>query len=84
MPLQLNDGTNNLLGTLNAGTDASYTVDGQPAGGITTDSSTVTIAPGLNVTLEAVGTTTVTRFLQPQFRLEPAFFVRHRLQRGLR
>jgi flagellar hook-associated protein 2 len=59
VPLQLNDGTNNLLGTLNAGTDGSYTVDGQPAAGITTDSSTVTLAPGLNVTLGAVGTTTI-------------------------
>ena len=59
MPLQLNDGTNNLLGTLNAGTDGTYTVDGQPAAGITTDSSTVTLAPGLNVTLGAVGTTTI-------------------------
>jgi flagellar hook-associated protein 2 len=58
--LQLNDGTTNLLGALNAGTDASYTVNGQPTGGITTDSSTVTIAPGLNVTLEAEGSTTVT------------------------
>jgi flagellar hook-associated protein 2 len=59
VPLQLNDGTNNLLGTLNAGTDGTYTVDGQPAAGITTDSSTVTLAPGLNVTLGAVGTTTI-------------------------
>lgn len=58
--LQLNDGTTNLLGALNAGTDASYTVNGQPTGGISTDSSTVTIAPGLNVTLEAEGATTVT------------------------
>jgi flagellar hook-associated protein 2 len=60
VPLQLNDGTNNLLGTLNAGTDGTYTVDGQPAAGITTDSSTVTVAPGLNVTLGSVGTTNVT------------------------
>jgi len=61
--LQLNDGTNNLLTTLNTGSDATYTVDGQPAPpstGISTDSSTVTIAPGLNVTLGAVGSTTVT------------------------
>lgn len=58
--LQLNDGTNNLLTSLNTGTDGSYTVDGQPSGGITTDSSTVTIAPGLNVNLAAEGTTTVT------------------------
>jgi flagellar hook-associated protein 2 len=58
--LQLNDGTNNLLTMLNTGTDASYTVDGQPSGGITTGSSTVTIAPGLNVTLDQTGTSTVT------------------------
>lgn len=58
--LQLNDGTNNLLTSLTTGTDGSYTVNGQPPGGITTDSSTVTIAPGLNVSLEAVGTTNVT------------------------
>lgn len=58
--LQLNDGTNNLLTTLNTGADGSYTVDGQPPGGITTDSSTVTLAPGLTANLEAAGTTTVT------------------------
>src|SRR5665213_2217440 len=58
--LQLNDGTTNLLTALNTGADASYTVDGQPPAGITTDSSTVTIAPGLNVTLEAAGSSTVT------------------------
>jgi flagellar hook-associated protein 2 len=61
--LQLNDGTNNLLSPLNTGADATYTVDGQPAppaAPISTDSSTVTIAPGLNVTLQAEGTTTVT------------------------
>ncbi len=60
VPLQLNDGTNNLMGTLTEGSDASYTVNGQPSGGITSDSSTVTIAPGLNVTLNAVGSSTVT------------------------
>jgi flagellar hook-associated protein 2 len=58
--LQLNDGTNNLLTTLNTGADGSYTVDGQPPGGITTDSSTVTIAPGLTADLESAGSTTVT------------------------
>src|SRR5580658_1178687 len=57
--LQLSDGTN-LLTSLNTGTDASYTVDGQPPTGISTDSSTVTIAPGLSVDLAAVGTSTVT------------------------
>jgi flagellar hook-associated protein 2 len=57
--LQLNDGTTNLLSPLNTGASASYTVDGQPPSGITTNSSTVTVAPGLNVTLEKQGTTTV-------------------------
>jgi flagellar hook-associated protein 2 len=60
VPLQLNDGTNNLLGTLTAGSDGSYTVNGQPPGGITTDSSSVTVAPGLTVNLLATGSTTVT------------------------
>jgi flagellar hook-associated protein 2 len=62
VPLQLNDGTTNLMGALNEGSDATYTVDGQPTGGngISTASPTVTIAPGLNVTLEGEGTTTVT------------------------
>jgi flagellar hook-associated protein 2 len=58
--LQLNDGTNNLLTPLNTGSDATYTVDGQPSGGITSDSSTVTLAPGVSVNLLATGTTTVT------------------------
>jgi flagellar hook-associated protein 2 len=58
--LQLSDGTNNLLTSLNTGVDASYTVDGQPPAGISTGSPTVTVAPGLNVTLGAQGTSTVT------------------------
>jgi flagellar hook-associated protein 2 len=58
--LQLNDGTKNLLTSLTTGTDGSYTVNGQPSGGITTDASTVTIAPGLNVSLQAAGSSTVT------------------------
>ncbi len=57
--IQLNGGSN-LLSVLTAGTNASYTVDGQPPGGISTSSSTVTIAPGLNVTLGQTGATNVT------------------------
>jgi flagellar hook-associated protein 2 len=58
--IQLNDGTNNLLNVLAAGSSGSYTVDGQPPGGITTNSSNVTIASGVNVTLEGqTGPTTV-------------------------
>ena len=58
--LQLNDGTNDLLSTTATGTNASYTVNGQPSGGISSNSRTVTIAPGLNVSLEQAGTATVT------------------------
>lgn len=58
--LQLNDGTNNLLTAQNPGADASYSIDGQPPSGIDTSVPTVTIAPGLNATLGAQGTTTIT------------------------
>ncbi len=59
--VQLNDGSNDLMSSLTTGGDASYTVNGQPPNGITSDSSTVTIAPGLNVTLQnTTGTATVT------------------------
>jgi flagellar hook-associated protein 2 len=61
VPLQLSDGTTtNFLTTTSTGASASYTVNGQPTGGISSNSDTVTLAPGLNVTLEKVGTATVT------------------------
>jgi len=58
--LQLNDGTTNLENSTNTGVNASYTVNGQPPAGISSDSATVTIAPGLDVSLETAGTATVT------------------------
>ena len=58
--LQLNDGASDLLSTTATGTNASYTVNGQPPGGISSNSRTVTIAPGLNVSLEKAGASTVT------------------------
>ena len=58
--LQLNDGTADLLSPLATGGPASYTVDGLPPGGITSDTSTVTVAPGLNVSLDSAGTSTIT------------------------
>jgi len=59
--IQLTDSNNStLLSPLNTGSNASYTVNGQPPAGISTDNATVTVAPGLNVTLEAAGTATVT------------------------
>lgn len=57
--IQLNDGSSDLLTGLSTGTDASYTVNGLPTAGITSDSSTVTIAPGLTVSLLSAGTSTV-------------------------
>jgi flagellar hook-associated protein 2 len=58
--LQLNDGSSDLLTTTGTGTNASYTVNGQPPGGISSNSRTVTIAPGLDISLEKAGTSTVT------------------------
>jgi flagellar hook-associated protein 2 len=61
--LQLNDGTNDLMGTLSGGTQATYLVNGNPAPPalpISSDSSTVTIAPGVTVDLLSAGDSTVT------------------------
>ena len=49
--VQLNDGSQDLLSTLSAGSQAQYQVNGQPATPISSDSRTVTIAPGLTVDL---------------------------------
>lgn len=58
--LQLNDGTNDLMGTLSAGAEAQYQINGNPATPISSDSSTVTIAPGVTVDLLSAGDSTVT------------------------
>lgn len=58
--VQLNDGSQDLLETLASGTLASYRIQGQQGDPITSDSRTVTLAPGLSVTLLQTGTTTVT------------------------
>ncbi|MCU1336579.1 MAG: flagellar hook-associated 2 domain protein [Bryobacterales bacterium] len=57
--LQLNDGTQNLLTTLATGSQAQYQVNGQPTTPISSDSSTVTIAPGLTVDLLKSGDSNV-------------------------
>jgi flagellar hook-associated protein 2 len=57
--IQLNDGSSDLLQMLSTGNDAVYTVNGQPAGGISSTSSTVTVAPGLSVNLKAAGSSTI-------------------------
>ncbi|MGD1090849.1 MAG: flagellar filament capping protein FliD [Bryobacteraceae bacterium] len=58
--IQLNDGSQNLLTTLTPGSDAQYQVDGQPSTPISSNSDTVTIAPGVSVSLLGTGQTTVT------------------------
>ena len=60
VPIQLNDGSQDLLSTLNTGTLAQYQINGQPATPISSDSSTVTLTPGLTVNLLGTGQTTVT------------------------
>jgi flagellar hook-associated protein 2 len=57
--IQLNDGTQDLMGTLSAGSQAQYQVNGNPATPISSDSSTVTIAPGVTVDLLQAGDSTV-------------------------
>jgi flagellar hook-associated protein 2 len=57
--VQLNDGSQDLLDTLSTGTLASYKVNGQPSTPISSDSRTVTLAPGLSVTLLKAGTAEV-------------------------
>ena len=58
--IQLNDGSSDLMSSLVTGANASYTIDGQPPGGISSNSRTVTIAPGLNVNIQSAGSSTVT------------------------
>lgn len=59
IPIQLNDGSQDLLTTLTTGQPAQYQINGQPSTPISSDSSTVTLAPGLTVNLLAAGQTTV-------------------------
>jgi flagellar hook-associated protein 2 len=58
--LQLNDGSNDLMGTLSGGSVAQYQINGQPSTPISSDSSSVTIAPGVTVDLLDSGDSTVT------------------------
>ncbi len=58
--IQLNDGSGDLLTTLTTGTPAQYQVNGSPATPISTDSRSVTVAPGITVNLLKAGTSTVT------------------------
>jgi flagellar hook-associated protein 2 len=57
--IQLNDGSQDLLDPLATGAEAQYQINGQPVTPISSDSSTVTIAPGLTVNLLAAGDTNI-------------------------
>jgi flagellar hook-associated protein 2 len=59
VPIQLNDGTQNLLTTLSTGALAQYQVDGQPSTPISSGSDTITLSPGLTVNLVGTGQTTI-------------------------
>jgi len=62
VPIQIYDGTQNLLTSLATGTQAQYQINGEPAPPappISSDSSSVTIAPGLMVNLVGTGKTTI-------------------------
>jgi flagellar hook-associated protein 2 len=58
--MQLNDGSSDLIGVLSAGTLATYRVNGQPSQPVSSDSRTVTVSPGLSVTMLKAGTTQIT------------------------
>lgn len=58
--IELRDGERNLLDTLASGTLASYRVQGLQGDPITSDSRTVTLAPGLTVNLLGTGSAQVT------------------------
>jgi flagellar hook-associated protein 2 len=61
IPIQLTGSVSgDLMNTLATGSEALYTVNGQPPGGIASRSRTVTIAPGVTANLLATGTSTVT------------------------
>jgi flagellar hook-associated protein 2 len=57
--IQLSDGSN-LMGNLTPGAPAQYQVNGAPASPISSTTDTVTIAPGVTVTLLQKGTSTIT------------------------
>lgn len=59
IPIQLNDGSSDLLQTLVAGTAAQYQVNGQPSIPISSSARTIIVAPGLTADLLKAGTTSI-------------------------
>jgi len=64
--IQLNDGTNDLLDTLTTGTDAQYKVNGGTTD-VQSNSTQVTLSPGLTVSLLAQTTSPVTITVSSNF-----------------
>ncbi len=58
-PIQLNDGSQDLLETLSAGAEATYRINGVPAQPISSSSRSITLSPGLTVDLLKTGTTEI-------------------------
>lgn len=57
--IQLNDGSQDLLSILVAGSDAQYQINGQPSTPIFSNSQTITIAPGVTAILLQEGTSNI-------------------------
>ncbi|MBV8572537.1 MAG: flagellar filament capping protein FliD [Acidobacteriaceae bacterium] len=57
--IQLNDGQQNLLQTLNTGSYVTYQVNGEPSTPISSSSREVTLSPGLTANLLQTGTTSI-------------------------
>ncbi len=57
--IQLSDGANSLLSTLSGGSNVTYQVNGQTAS-VSSDSRSITLAPGLTINLLQTGSTSIT------------------------
>src|SRR5262249_29552693 len=60
IPLQLNDGSQDLLSTVATGSPVKYQIDGQPSTPISSSTRTINVAPGLTANLLQAGDTTIT------------------------
>lgn len=58
--IQLSDGTNDLLQTITSGSYVQYQVNGEPATPVNSSSRSVTISPGVNVSLLGTGSANIT------------------------
>jgi flagellar hook-associated protein 2 len=58
--IQLNDGTNNLLTSLNTGSYVTYQVNGQPSTPVNSTSRTLSISTGLTANVLTAGTANIT------------------------